>query len=70
MDTSTVIGTFAIIAGVVFFFTSGAFSLLSTSIGVIFQSIGIIFIYIGTAILLWNVLSSFNIFLERFGKRS
>jgi hypothetical protein len=54
----------------VFFITSGAFSLLSTSMGVIFQSIGIIFIYIGTAILLWNILSSFNIFLERFVRRS
>jgi hypothetical protein len=54
----------------VFFLTSGAFSLLSTSMGVIFQSIGIIFIYIGTAILLWNILSSFNVFLEKFVRRS
>jgi hypothetical protein len=54
----------------VFFFTSGAFSLISTSVGVIFQSIGIIFIYIGIALILWNILSSFNVFLGKFVRRS
>ncbi|UCE38125.1 MAG: hypothetical protein JSW00_02475 [Thermoplasmata archaeon] len=70
MDTTALLGMFSITAGLVFFFTSGAFSIISSSLGMLFQGIGIALIYLGIAFILWNVLSSLNIFLERFVKRS
>lgn len=69
MDTTSFLGLFATVAGLVFFFTSGAFSLLSNTLGVIFQSLGLILIYIGIALVLWSVLGSINIFIESFGRR-
>ena len=69
MDTKVLIGLFTIISGLVLLFTSGAFSMVSISIGLIFQSVGIILVYIGIAVVLWNVLSSLNIYLEKFVKR-
>ncbi len=69
MDTKSLLGLFAIISGLVLFITSGAFSTVSSSIGLMFQSVGIILVYIGIAIVLWSVLSSLNIFLERLVKR-
>jgi hypothetical protein len=70
MDTIAFLGIFAIIGGLVFYFTSGAFSILSASLGTAFQIIGIVLIYMGIAFLMWNILSSLNIFLERFVRRS
>lgn len=70
MDTTAFLGLFAIIGGLVFYFTSGAFSILSVSLGIAFQILGIVLIYVGVAFLMWSVLSSLNVFLERFVKRS
>lgn len=70
MDTIAFLGIFAIIGGLVFYFTSGAFSTLSASLGTAFQILGIVLIYMGIAFLMWNILSSLNIFLERFVRRS
>ena len=70
MDTTGFLGLFAIIGGLVFYFTSGAFSIVSASLGITFQISGIVLIYIGIALVMWSVLSSLNIFLERFVRRS
>ena len=69
MDTTAFLGLFASIGGIVFYFTSGAFSILSESLGIAFQSMGIVLIYVGIALILWSVLGSINIFLENFGRR-
>lgn len=70
MDTTAFLGLFAIVGGLVFYFTSGAFSILSSSLGITFQILGIVLIYIGVAFLMWSILSSLNVFLERFVRRS
>jgi len=69
MDTTLYLGIFATIAGIVFYFTSGAFSTVSNFLGVTFQILGVVLIYMGIAFVMWSVLSSLNIFLERFVKR-
>lgn len=69
MDTTLYLGIFASIAGIVFYFTSGAFSTVSTFLGLAFQILGVVLIYMGIAFVMWSVLSSLNIFLERFVKR-
>lgn len=70
MDTTAFLGIFAVIGGLVFYFTSGTFSIVSELLGTAFQILGIILIYVGIAFLMWNILSSLNIFLERFVRRS
>jgi hypothetical protein len=70
MDTTAFLGLFAIVGGLVFYFTSGAFTILSNSLGIVFQILGIVMIYIGVAFLMWSILSSLNVFLERFVRRS
>lgn len=70
MDTTAFLGIFAIVGGLVFYFTSEAFSILSSSLGIAFQILGIVLIYIGVAFLMWSILSSLNVFLERFVRRS
>jgi hypothetical protein len=70
MSTTAYLGLFGITAGLVLYFSSGIFSLFSASLGMIFLSIGVVFFYIGIAFVMWNVISSFNMFLESFVKRS
>jgi hypothetical protein len=69
METTTFLGLVASISGLVLYFTSGAFSLISDLIGMIFLSMGIVLIYIGVALILWSVLGSINIFFESIGRR-
>ncbi len=69
MTTTVYLSIFSLTAGIVFFFTSGAFGLLFPSLGAIFLSIGVVFLYIGVAFMLWNFLSSFNMILERIVRR-
>lgn len=69
MDNVTFLGLVASISGLVLYFTSGAFSMVSSFLGVVFQSVGIVLIYIGVALILWTVLGSINIFFESFGRR-
>jgi len=70
MDTTAFLGLFAIVGGLVFYFTSDAFTILSNYLGIAFQILGIVLIYIGVAFLMWSILSSLNVFLERFVRRS
>ncbi len=70
MDTTAFLGLFAIVGGLVFYFTSGAFTLISDSLGITLQILGIVMIYLGIAFLMWSILSSLNVFLERFVRRS
>jgi hypothetical protein len=69
MTTTAYLGLFSLTAGLVFFFTSGAFGLLYPSLGTIFLSVGVVFLYIGVAFVLWNFLSSFNVLFERMVRR-
>jgi hypothetical protein len=69
MNTTAYLGLFSLSAGLVFFFTSGAFGLLFPSLGTIFLSLGVVFIYIGIAFMLYNFLSSFNVLFERIVRR-
>jgi hypothetical protein len=69
MNTTSYLGLFSLTAGLVFFFTSGAFALLFPSLGTIFLSLGVVFIYIGVALALWTFLSSFNVLFERVVRR-
>ncbi len=69
MDTPAFIGLFASIGGLVFYFTSGAFSILGPSISMLFQNLGIILIYMGIVFILWGILSSVNILFESFVRR-
>lgn len=70
MDKLAFLGLFASIGGLVFYFTSGAFSIISDSLGLLFQTLGIVLIYIGIGLVIWYILSSINIFLESLGRRT
>jgi hypothetical protein len=69
METTLYLGLYSLIAGCVFFFTSGAFGLISSSVETIFLSLGLVFIYIGIAFVLWNVLNSFEVIFEKIVRR-
>ncbi len=70
MNPLMFIGIFANIGGLVFYFTSGAFALLSASLELVFQGVGMILIYFGIALILKGVLGSFDGFIESLGKRT
>ena len=69
MESSAFLGLIALIAGLTFYFTSGTFTLINAPLGGIFQILGVILIYVSVALVMWGVLSSINIFLERIGRR-
>ena len=70
MDTLVYLSLLANIGGLVFYFTSGAFALLSSTLGIIFQGLGLILIYMGVSIILIKALGSMDVLLDSLGKQT
>jgi hypothetical protein len=70
MDKTTFYGVSSLIGGMTLYFISGTFILTSDFLGIAFQVLGIVLIYVGIALVMWNVLGSLNLFLEKLVKRS